>query len=157
MQYYLDDKDKKCYLAEDIPELKNKLSKARKDYKNYGDDGINNSYAKNVRRLDKLIKLLGHRLNIEDYNQGTVLVNGKYIVSLSSNNWRIMGKQTWYSHKHDMNHFVCNYILKEDFQQPPTPEQELEYFQSKLREVFRTRPEWLVTEIEKITAERLQG
>lgn len=144
--------DEETYTVDSIPELKKKLREeqrlAREYNKRYPDE-FTNPHEKTSRSLKKLISLLQHGLHISDYSFGQVLVNERFVVSLASNKWRVRGKQGWYHHKHDLNHFVCNYILKEDFKSVPTPEQELDYFQAKLKELFSKKPKWLMQEIRK--------
>ena len=139
------------YTTESIPALKKKQREENKKAKEYEktNDDLKNPHQDAAFRLKKAVGLLQHGLNVEDYSPGQVLVNKKFVVSLSNNKWRIVGKQTWYDHRHDLTHFVCNYILKEDFKKPPTPEQELDYFQAKLKELFSKKPDWLIKEIRK--------
>lgn len=133
------------YSSEDIPELKKRLAAARKEAKKISaSDDLNNQPQREAGRLSKLIGLLEHRLSIQDYGSGTVLVNQKYVVSLSSAKWRIKGRNVWYNHKRDLTHFVCNYILKEDQVESPTPQEELAYFQTQLRILLDQKPEWLI-------------
>ena len=42
-----------------------------------------------------------------------VLINDKFVVTLRNDNWRILHKNKWYRHKSDLQHFIDNYILKE--------------------------------------------
>jgi len=139
------------YTMEDIPQLKERLKEARKREKEEQDrDTVNNWGQRESSRLKKLISLIEHRLNIEDYGSGTVLINEKFVVSLISSKWRIKGKSVWYNHKHDIKHFVYNYLLKEDFQSIPTPEQELEYFEARLKKLLQQKPAWLIKEIREV-------
>jgi len=140
------------YTQECLPALKKKQRKESKLATEYEKTNyeLKNPHENSSFSLKKLIGLVQHGLHICDYSHGLVLVNDKYIVSLASNKWRVKGKQTWYDHKHDLTHFVCNYILKEPFKNPPTPEQELDYFEQKLKEVFTKKPQWLIAEIRKV-------
>ena len=145
------------YTREDLTDLKLELNEQRKKKRKFDKeypDSLNNPHDKVISRTRKLIGLLEHNLNIKDYGHGTVLINSKFVVSLLNNKWREKGKNVWYHHKHDLTHFVCNYILKEDFVQPPTPEQELDYFDAKLQDLIRRRPAWLVKEIKDMMNER---
>ena len=136
------------YTMEDIPQLKERLKEARKRAKEEQDrDTVNNWGQRESSRLKKLISLIEHRLNIEDYGSGTVLINEKFVVSLISPKWRVKGKSIWYNHKHDIKHFVHNYLLKEEFQSIPTPEQELDYFEARLKKLLQQKPAWLIREI----------
>lgn len=138
------EEDMRLYSSADIPELKSQLKVVRKKAKEIGPDALNNQPEREAKRLSKLIALLEHRLSIQDYGSGTVLVNQKYVVSLSSDKWRIKGRGVWYNHKRDLNHFVCNYILKENQVESPTPQEELAYFQTQLRILLDQKPEWLI-------------
>ena len=145
------------YTREDLADLKLELNEQRKKKRKFDKDYPDhhkNPHDKVISRTRKLIGLLEHNLNIEDYGMGTVLVNSRFVVSLLNNKWRVKGRNVWYDHKHDLTHFVCNYILKENFVQPPTPEQELDYFDAKLRDLIRRRPAWLVKEIKDMMNER---
>ena len=53
-------------------------------------------------------------LDIQEYNLGLVLINDKFVVSLTNNKWRIKNKNKWYLHKEDIDHFVNKYILGEN-------------------------------------------
>ena len=84
------------YTMEDIPQLKERLKEARKRAKEEQDrDTVNNWGQRESSRLKKLISLIEHRLNIEDYGSGTVPINEKFVVSLISAKWRIKGKSVW--------------------------------------------------------------
>ena len=48
-------------------------------------------------------------LSIEEIHHG-VLVNGKYIIAIRKNKWKVKGKNKWYWYK-NLNHLVENYIL----------------------------------------------
>ena len=96
------EEDMQTYSSKDIPELKKRLAAARKEAKKISaSDDLNNQPQREAERLSKLIGLLEHRLSIQDYGSGTVLVNQKYVVSLSSAKWRIKGE-------------MCGIITKEN-------------------------------------------
>jgi hypothetical protein len=40
--------------------------------------------------------------------------------------------------------------VKEDFQSIPTPEQELEYFEARLKKLLQQKPAWLIKEIREV-------
>tara|TARA_R110001592_G_scaffold160513_1_gene392708 strand:- start:1378 stop:1722 length:345 start_codon:yes stop_codon:yes gene_type:complete len=72
-----------------------------------------NPYGREAKRLRKLIELIELTDTVEDYqNAGLVLIDGKFVVSLSNNKWRAIHKNKWYRHKSDIKHFVDNYINK---------------------------------------------
>ena len=106
------------YSKHDIPELKELLIEAEKDAKqcdldNYHKDRYSNRHRREVCRIKKLIELIQLCDVVEDYDYGLALVNRKFIVSLIDNNWRVFGKNKWYKHKHDLKHFVDNYVYKD--------------------------------------------
>jgi len=53
-------------------------------------------------RYGKIIELLKTGVSVEGYSSGLVLVDGKFIVSLNKNKWRVKGKGKWYYHPHDL-------------------------------------------------------
>ena len=77
-------------------------------------DVYSDRYARQIKRLKKLRKLLERGLKVEFFGQknfGLVEVNNKYVVCLLHNQWRTVRKNKWYKHKQDLNHFIDNYIL----------------------------------------------
>jgi len=112
------EKAESLYSKEDIPELKEDLKqeeqKAKQcDLDNYHKLQYSNPYAREAKRLRKLIKFIQAGLEVQEYESGTVLVNDKFVVTLRNDNWRILHKNKWYRHKSDLQHFIDNYILKE--------------------------------------------
>jgi hypothetical protein len=76
-----------------------------------------NPYEREANRLRKLIQLIELTDTVEDYkNAGLVLIDGKFVVSLSNNKWRVIHKNKWYRHRSDLKHFVDNYIYKKKAQ-----------------------------------------
>ena len=106
------------YTREDIPDLEWLLWEAKKAAKQCDKDNdhkmqYSNSAKREVWRLIKLIELIQLCDIVEDYDNGLALINRKFIVSLSNNKWRVLGKNKWYLHKNDLTHFVDNYINKD--------------------------------------------
>ena len=107
-----------AYTREDIPDLEYLLIEAEKNAKQralecYHKDRYSNSYKREAHRIRKLIDLIMLCDIVEDYDKGLALIDKKFVVSLSSNSWRVLGKGKWYMHKNDLNHFVDNYINKD--------------------------------------------
>ena len=107
-----------AYNIKDIPDLKISLEKEEKLAKKCDLDNdhklqYSNPYRRNCKRLKKLIKLIELTDKVEDYNSGLVLVNDKFVVSLLYNNWRNVYKNKWYKQKHDIEHFVNNYVYSQ--------------------------------------------
>jgi len=105
------------YSKEDTLELEEELKQAKKfskicDLENYHKMQYSNSAEREATRLIKLIKLIELTDTVEDYLNGLVLVNGKFVVSLINDTWRVIHKNKWYKHKNDIKHFVDNYIYK---------------------------------------------
>ena len=105
------------YTKKDLPNLESKItiSKFKSDQceeENYHRAYYNNPYKRDIERIEKLISLIHENLEIEDYKDGLVLIDKKFVVSLLHNNWRVLNKNTWYKHK-DIKHFVSNYIRKD--------------------------------------------
>jgi hypothetical protein len=112
------EKAEDIYTKKDLPELKEELKETEKDAKQrdldcYHKDYYSNSYAREAQRLRKLIKFIEAGLEVQEYESGTVLINDKFVVTLRNDNWRILHKNKWYRHKSDLQHFIDNYILKE--------------------------------------------
>ena len=107
------------YSEKDLPDLREELKQEEIeanecDERNYHKLQYSNRHRREVNRIKKLIKFIEHKdLEVEDYEDGTVLINGKFVVTLLNDNWRILHKNKWYRHKNDLNHFIDNYILKE--------------------------------------------
>jgi len=108
--------DSDNFTKKDLPNLESKLVLAK--YKsdkceedNYLKDYYSNPYEKDIKRIKKLIALINEELQIESYDDGLVLVDKKFVVSLLHNNWRVLNKNVWYKHR-DVKHFVNNYIRK---------------------------------------------
>lgn len=99
------------FLTEEL-ELNEKLAKQRA-IEAWDKDRYSNRYAKEVRRLQKLIDLVQQPVTVEPSSNGCVLVNDKFIVSLANNKWRVVNKNKWYMHK-DIPHFITNYVLKDE-------------------------------------------
>jgi hypothetical protein len=90
------------------------LRKAEEEYKKYGTNSVGDSSAlRDIRRIGKLKKLLDTGVYIEWHGPGLVLIEDKFVVSLISNKWRVDGRNKWYMHKDDVQHFVDNYVLKD--------------------------------------------
>jgi hypothetical protein len=112
------EKAESMYTKKDIPDLMQELHQEQIlakecDQRNYHKLQYSNSSQREVNRLKKLIKLIEAGLDVEDYESGTVLVNGKFVVTLLHDNWRNLYKNRWYRHKADIQHFIDNYVLKE--------------------------------------------
>ena len=105
------------YTKDSIPHLQNKLVWAkfyakRLESDNFYRDRSSNPYERDVHRITKLIKLIETGVKVQGYEKGQVLINDKFVVTLFNNNWRVLHRNTWYSHKADVQHFVDNYVLK---------------------------------------------
>ena len=102
----------------DLLNIELKAAEERKrmsEERNYHKDMYGRSAHKSVERTKKLIALRKHKsLDIQEYNLGLVLINDKFVVSLTNNKWRIKNKNKWYLHKEDVDHFVNKYILGEN-------------------------------------------
>ena len=112
------EKAENIYSKKDLPELKEELKETEKDAKQCDLDNdhklqYSNSYRREAQRLRKLIKFIEAGLEVQEYESGTVLINDKFVVTLRNDNWRILHKNKWYRHKSDLQHFIDNYILKE--------------------------------------------
>ena len=107
------------YTKDDLPNLLFKLTESKKAAEdveriNYNKLQYSNAPRREVTRIKKLIRLLEHNMIIEDYNSSFVLINDRFVVSLISNKWRVIGRNKWYMHKNDITHFVNNYILRDE-------------------------------------------
>ena len=107
------------YTKSNIPRLQNKLAwakfRAKKLYDNtFHKDISSNSYQRDVYRITKLIKLIETGVKVQEYEKGEVLINDKFVVTLLNNNWRVLHRNTWYRHKPDVQHFIDNYVLKDE-------------------------------------------
>lgn len=106
------------YTKEHIKDLEEQLIeevKLKKECDKRNDHKLqySNRHRREVERIKKLIHLIQYCDLVEDYNDGLVLIDEKFVVSLSDNNWRIAGKNKWYRHKNDIDHFIYNYIYKD--------------------------------------------
>ena len=106
------------YTEKDLPDLRQELHEeeinAKEcDIRNDHKLQYSNSSQREVHRIKKLIKLIEAGLDVEDYESGTVLVNGTFVITLLNDNWRNLYKNKWYRHKADVQHFIDNYVLKE--------------------------------------------
>jgi hypothetical protein len=107
------------YTKDDLPNLHFELMQSKKAAEgveriNYNKLQYSNAPRRRATRIEKLIRLLEHDMTIEDYNSGFVLINNRFVVSLISNKWRVIGRNKWYMHKNDITHFVNNYILRDE-------------------------------------------
>jgi len=112
------------YTKEDIPKLEKRVEQAEinadaRDESCYHKDFYSNSARKEAYRLNKLINLIkviedSDTLEQVDWDKGggLVIINKKFIVSLANDQWRVLGKNTWYRHKQDLKHFIDNYVRK---------------------------------------------
>jgi hypothetical protein len=112
------------YTKEDITELEKKAEEAEinadaRDRNCYHKDFYSNSARTEVFRLKKLINLIkvieeSDTLEQVDWDKGggLVIINKKFIVSLAKDQWRVLGKNTWYRHKQDLKHFIDKYVRK---------------------------------------------
>lgn len=73
------------------------------DRRNYHKDVYSNSARREVRRLENLKELIKCGVTVEDYGPGLVLLNNKFVFSLSSLKWRVVGKNKWYRCKRDFS------------------------------------------------------
>ena len=85
------------------------------DYDNRDKDNYSNAPARhlhNVKTLDSLLPYT-EELDIEEYGNSILLINGKFIVSLASNKWTVKGRQhlPWYRYK-SIDSLVEKYIMK---------------------------------------------
>ena len=102
------------YTKENIPELKKyiKVLSEKSDMIETNDWGGGDEYDTELQRIPKLIELIETGVNVKDYSEGLVLLNDKYVVSLVTNKWRVLGKNTWYFHKKNILEFVTDYIVE---------------------------------------------
>ena len=111
--------NKKFYNKEDIFFLKEELKKYKIEAKKTDEDNdhklsYSNANQRQCSRLKKLIELIDTGVKIEDYDDGLVLINDKFVVSLRNSRWRTLNKNTWYWHKHDINHFINTYVMQDN-------------------------------------------
>mgnify|MGYP003135601715 CR=1 FL=1 len=107
------------YTKDSIPYLQNKLVWAkfyakRSESDNFYRDRYSNPYERDVYRITKLIKLIETGVKVQGYEKGQVLINDKFVVTLFNNNWRILHRNKWYRHKPNVQHFIDNYVLKDE-------------------------------------------
>ncbi len=112
------------YTKEDIPKLEKKVKELETHSEIiseacYHKDIYSDPARRGVFRLSKLInliKVLKDSDTLEQVNWdkggGLVLINKKFIVSLSNDKWRVIRKNIWYRHKKDIKHFIDNYVRK---------------------------------------------
>lgn len=86
------------------------------DYDNLHKDNYSNAHARhlhNVKTIDALLPY-AEELNIEEYGNSMLIINGKFIVSLANNKWTIRGKQhlPWYKYK-SIDSLVEKHIMKD--------------------------------------------
>ena len=113
------DKETNVYNKEDIPDLEFWMEEEKRladlcDKENYHKDYYSNSHRRKVKKLEKLVELIKLCNVVEDYDRGLALIDGKFVVSITTNSWRIVNKSKWYKHKKDLQHFVSNYIYKDN-------------------------------------------
>jgi len=113
------------YTKEDIPNLEFWMEEEKKladlcDKGNYHKDYYSNSHRRKVKKFEKLIKLISLCNVVEDYARGLALIDGKFVVSITKNSWRIVNKSKWYKHKKDLQNFVNNYIYKDKIDEANT-------------------------------------
>ena len=119
------DKEMNVYTKEDIPNLEFWMEEEKKladlcDKGNYHKDYYSNSHRRKVKKFEKLIKLISLCNVVEDYARGLDLIDGKFVVSITKNSWRIVNKSKWYKHKKDLQNFVNNYIYKDKIDEANT-------------------------------------
>jgi hypothetical protein len=119
------DKEMNVYTKEDIPNLEFWMEEEKKladlcDKGNYHKDYYSNSHRRKVKKFEKLIKLISLCNVVEDYARGLALIDGKFVVSITKNSWRIVNKSKWYKHKKDLQNFVNNYIYKDKIDEANT-------------------------------------
>ena len=108
------------YSKEDVPSIEQRIIQATElaekcEKENFYKSQYSNSHAREVGRLKKLKKFVSDdRLEVADYADGMVIIDDKYIVSLSNNKWRVARRNVWYRHKLDVHHFIDNYVLKDE-------------------------------------------
>tara|TARA_R100000734_G_C3210072_1_gene25561 strand:+ start:91 stop:459 length:369 start_codon:yes stop_codon:yes gene_type:complete len=112
-------KEINVYNKEDIPDLEFWMEEEKRladlcDKQNYHKDYYSNSHRRKVKKLEKLVELIKLCNVVEDYDKGLALIDGKFVVSITTNSWRIVNKSKWYKHKKDLQHFVSNYICKDN-------------------------------------------
>ena len=108
----------KLYKKNDISFLKGELKKYKIEAKKTDEDNdhklcYSNANQRQCTRLRKLIELIETGVKVEDYGDGLVLINDKFVVSLQKSKWRVLNKSIWYWHKHDVNHFINTYITQD--------------------------------------------
>lgn len=90
--------------AEHIHKVHEMIAKAYKDAMQFEidyPDNMNNRHFREHSRLIKMATLLENffEFDIYDNGGGCVIIKDKYIVSLSSNKYRIKGKGKWFSYR----------------------------------------------------------
>jgi hypothetical protein len=119
------DKEMNVYTKEDIPDLEFWMEEEKKlsdlcAKNNYHKDYYSNSHRRKVKKFEKLIQLITLCNVVEDYDRGLALVDGKFVISITTNTWRVVNKSKWYKHKKDLQHFVSNYIYKDKLNEANT-------------------------------------
>ena len=105
-------KVKSIYKIQDIPKLEKMIDGIKKTIntdryqENVTDWGSGDSLGKLPHQYRKIIGLLKTGVSVEGYSEGMVLVEGKFIVSLNKNRWRVNGKGTWYFHPYDLKKWI---------------------------------------------------
>jgi hypothetical protein len=81
------------------------------DEMNYYKDQYSNSHEREIERLKSLIEFSKLPVDVSEYTDGSVLVNGVYVFTLRTHRWRVLNKNTWYKSKNAKD-FVERFVLK---------------------------------------------
>lgn len=84
-----------------VDEVQGDLDEARRmaqdtDVRRAHKDVYSNPYEREAERLEKLLEFVKAGVPNERVDKGTILVKGKFIVSLTNPKWRVKGKPKWY-------------------------------------------------------------
>ena len=99
---YIEIDSKKDYLADGIKKTIN----TDRYQENVTDWGSGDPLGKLPHQYRKIVELLKTGVSVEGYSEGMVLVEGKFIVSLNKNKWRVSGKGKWYYHPYDLKKWI---------------------------------------------------
>lgn len=76
------------------------------------DPPIDTAEDRERRRVEAKKEFESLGITVDPYGEGTVLLNGIYIVSLLGRRWRIAGKNKWYWYR-TPEQLACDYILND--------------------------------------------
>ena len=105
----LNDPSKFQTYFDEVTQLSEELEADKYDSLQYS-----NPYKKELKRLGVIKNLTPFvdKITVEQYRPGLVIINKRFIVSLSNNIWRVTSKNTWYNYK-SIEQLITKYVLKE--------------------------------------------